>query len=366
MINLIKRTPLAVIALAITSCASNAPREVSNDLSNGQAELVSRDFVNAISKLRGLGPRETTVQFHMPTTEFGKELHDEMREIGYGIQVLPESEIGANHIQYISESYETSEYSSVAYEVSVGDIRLGREYEIRLGRVFPIAALSVNGSQGSNVNTVDNSIFRENGNSELSLLTAPLNTPAVTVPTSLPKPVYKIPETIVKVDTPRTNTLIPPELPEGTTDSPLSDIGKHIPSAIAVPKPTENVISLGESNYSSLFNHYQPVLNETLTFPDDSLVMGRKNKKTIALFRNNFNPKTDVISVIGCSHGKTNISNGNAVLANGRASRVKEELIMLDVDPKYVYDEGCWAPHTHSIMPSRGVLLTLRRNNEQG
>ena len=153
---------LVVVMVLVSSCASPGHRSGKN-ISDDQTELVSRDFVSAMSKLRGFGPRDTTVQFHRPSTDFAKILHDTMREAGYGIQILPDDETGHNHVSYVSEQYGSPDGTTVAYEVTVGRVKLGREYEIRMGRVFPIAALSVNGAYSSDVETVDNSIFSDNG-----------------------------------------------------------------------------------------------------------------------------------------------------------------------------------------------------------
>lgn len=365
---------LATITLA--SCATSTPQKQSN-LSLDQAELVSRDFVSAISKLRGFSPRETTVQFHMPATEFGKALHDEMRLAGYGMQILPKDEAGNNHVSYVSESYETTDGTTVAYEVSIGNVSLGREYEVRLGRVFPIAALAVNGAQPSSVNTVDNSIFSENVVDELALLPNPTPMPtAVVIPAETPTaiasstleqpPARRLPSTIVSVGEPASESIRTPRASLNAEDENHINLGNLHSSLNAPSNPPVNIATLGDSNYSSLFNLYSPVRKESLTFPDDSLVMGRQNKNTIANFSKHFNPETDVISVIGCSNGTTKIKNGNALLANGRANRVKEELITLDISPEYVFEEGCWAPNKHSVMPSRGVLLTLRRKITNG
>jgi len=74
-----------------------------------------------------------------------------------------------------------------------------------------------------------------------------------------------------------------------------------------------------------------------------------------------FDPVTDVISVIGCSHGRTNLKNGNAYLATQRAERVKEELLLVGIDANKVLSEGCWANKHFDKMPARGVVVSHRR-----
>ena len=89
--------------------------------------------------------------------------------------------------------------------------------------------------------------------------------------------------------------------------------------------------------------------------------IGNVNKDLITSYAKAMR-ETDVISVVGCSHGKTDLKNGNQVLALGRAHRVKEALILAGVMHHQILDEGCWASEDFdSVMPARGVLMTLKR-----
>jgi len=127
-----------------------------------------------------------------------------------------------------------------------------------------------------------------------------------------------------------------------------------------IPVHRANMATLGQSNYQSLFADYPATKAEILVFPDDSLVLGKNNKRTIEELAELFNPETDLISVVGCSNGTTKLVNGNALLANGRASRVREELIMASIDPTLILEEACWSGAWTSDVPARGVILTLR------
>ena len=98
-----------------------------------------------------------------------------------------------------------------------------------------------------------------------------------------------------------------------------------------------------------------------MVFPNDSLRMGAANKRRAAELAVAFDPERDVISVLGCSHGRTAIDNGNEVLANGRALRVKEELVLAGIAGERVLEEGCWAGSAHERLPGRGVVVTHKR-----
>lgn len=330
----VKILSVVLASMLLSSCALLGLDGKSNQLLDDQAELVSRDFVTALSKLRGFSPRETTVQLHNPTTLFSKKLHDTMRSAGYGMQIVSKDEKGANHVSYISDQYETVEGTTAAYEVRVGDVKLGREYEIRAGRVFPITALSVNGATSDGNTTVDNSIFGQ-----------PENDRRIVVGPTSP------------IDGGSRNDT------DKNAKSLLGNLAFNQNVPIALKK---NVAVIGQSNYSSLFKLYQPTRSETLVFPNDSLVLGAKNKSTIYSLAQQFDTNTQVISVVGCSIGKTKIDNGNALLANGRANRVKEELILAGVSPDSILDEGCWAGSRVDNIPGRGVILTLRTKISQG
>ena len=91
------------------------------------------------------------------------------------------------------------------------------------------------------------------------------------------------------------------------------------------------------------------------------MIMGKTNKLLLRKLENRFNPSTDIISVIGCSHGKTALKNGNAYLATQRAERVKEELVLVGIESDKVLSEGCWASKHFDKMPSRGVVVSHRR-----
>ena len=144
-----------------------------------------------------------------------------------------------------------------------------------------------------------------------------------------------------------------------------------VPPADAVPARTapdasgtstrRNIHDGLGSNYARWFETYEDVAMTSLVFPDDSLRLGTEQKRAIAEYAERFRSDTDVVSVIGCSHGDSDLPNGNALLATGRANRVREALVYAGVPAERVLDEGCWADSYHDPFPRRGVVLTLKR-----
>jgi len=122
-----------------------------------------------------------------------------------------------------------------------------------------------------------------------------------------------------------------------------------------------NMAVTNQSRYQDILQDYRVVDTSILVFPDDSLLLGKENKKVIRRYATAFNAETDVMSVIGCSHGKSKLRNGNAYLANGRAFRVKEEFLSVGLSPKEVLEEGCWADSPYGNLPARGVLVQHKR-----
>ncbi len=126
-----------------------------------------------------------------------------------------------------------------------------------------------------------------------------------------------------------------------------------------------NMYETLSSNYQDVFAGYRDVDQSILVFPNDSLRLGDVNKGIIERYVAEMDPETDILSVIGCSHGETDISNGNSLLALGRANRVKEALLFSGLEHDQILDEGCWAPQLFDdVMPRRGVVLTLKRQKK--
>ena len=128
-----------------------------------------------------------------------------------------------------------------------------------------------------------------------------------------------------------------------------------------------NVRDLGESNFASVFKQYDDISNLTLIFPNDSLFLGDRNSNILKNLAEEINPVTDIISIIGCSHGRTALENGNQLLAEGRTNRVAESLLFAGVKPDLILTEACWASeYWDEMAPRRGVMVTHKRLSSQG
>lgn len=337
---------LLATTLTLSGCAGFAVNRSSVPLSDQNHTVVAQDFVNALSGLRGHSPTNTMLQVRPSNAGFGKSLLRELRDVGYGLQTIAQDDTGPMLVTYQADTFENSTYQSVAYRVRIGDVELGREYEIRAGRIFPISSLSVKGVEIAS-RALDQSLFERIDDDRL----------AESAVRDLPNDRASI--------VPVTTRAVPVQQPEVSTPSQLSgpaDTTNHPNDRHPRPVTTQNLLILGESNYEDVFSQYPVVTQDVIVFPNDSMNLGRHGKQQVKRLLKDFNSQTDLISVVGCSHGKTRVENGNKALALGRAQRVVDELLAYRVAQDRLFDEGCWAAVVQKTLPSRGVIISLRRH----
>ena len=118
-----------------------------------------------------------------------------------------------------------------------------------------------------------------------------------------------------------------------------------------------------DGTFASLINNRERVAREIIIFPNDSMRLGTEGKRRINKLLSQFSEANDLINVIGCSNGPTNLAIGNEGLALGRASRITQELLTLGVPNRSILDDACWSPNSAlESFPSRGVLVVLMRS----
>jgi len=290
--------------------------------------LVASNLVFVLTQLEELRPINTTIQITEPVTSLGDTVLRALREAGYGIQKV-EGDLGANYVRYKYEESTTERGPVTRYTMSIGEIEASREYTLQGDEILPDSALEISGAKEIYVQLNDG-IFSGTGANYEELVFF-------------------------------NDTVLPEVSEEGTQ---LADQGNSVPIENLIKK---NIYHDRKSNYAVIFEEYDNIASEVLVFGNDSMSLGDKNKQSIVEFAKAMNPETDLISIIGCSHGKTTIKNGNNMLAVGRANRVKEEFIYAGIGYDKVLDEGCWAgQHFDEVMPRRGVVMTLKRKKLSG
>jgi len=349
--NTIRNILLIVVALSVSGCAAFSKRD--DRLTDRNSEIVATDFVTALSSLRGHQPKNTMLQIRPTKTGFGNSLKRELRNAGYGIQSIANNDTGPTLVTYQADSFENTTFESVAYRVRVGSVELGREYEIRAGNVFPVTSLSVKGV-GISTNPLDESIFeRASGRDSFDEQDGwqPIGPGYQSEPES--------PVIVTPIERPVTIVQTIPDRSIETRSETLSN--PTSPEAYQRPRQLENMLMLGESNYADIYKRYNVVKSEVVVFPNDSMRLGDAGKEKVAKFLSGFKSDSDILSVVGCSHGKTNVIDGNRKLALGRAQRIIDELLVHRILASKIFDEGCWAGVSQKELPGRGVILTMRR-----
>ncbi len=322
---------VGLLALTTSACSiisANLPFKDSP--ANEDYALISRSLLDAVSQYPELDSSVATVQVASPENDFERQILEQLEKRGYQSESAS-SNNNANRVKAsVREIGDSVGQAYPLYTMSIGKVSVERQFKVVDGKPMPASELIVRGASSRDIALNDAELFGLPPESALSAVA------------------FKQANSFALHD------LLNPEPP-----SALSGLWNR-----SSPTPVRaNIYDSQESNYSSVFIEYEDVESEILVFPNDSLQLGEVNKVIIERFVDQMDAETDILSVIGCSHGQTNISNGNSVLALGRANRVKEALMFSGVAHDKVLEEGCWAPvEFDEVMPSRGVVLTLKRS----
>jgi len=317
---------------------------------NPDPDLIAQNLVYALAQIPSLHPLKTTVQMKTPGSRFGQRVKQRIVDAGYGVQIV-DSDQGDYYVRYSAEHSFSDVGERIRYRILIGNVSIERDYKMKALDTVPNSYLVVKGSPKREM-VLNDGIFSEAG------------------------PVDELPSEIIFRDL-GSNDFVELTSAEIYTQAQetrsLSDsnVGKNIIPTINTASVRtsnrKNMYETLESNFEDIFVDYDDIEEMVLAFDNDSLRLGNKNKMFIGDFVKRVDPKKDIVSIVGCSHGKTSISNGNSLLALGRANRVKEALLYAGLDHSIIYDEGCWAPHYFDeIMPRRGVVITLKRDKASG
>jgi len=320
---------LALLCVAMLGCSNRIPNEVlaQAELENIEPDyrLIAKNLVNTLGLLDSVNALTTTFQLVKPQTDFGKAVLSTIEDEGYGVQLVS-GDLGSDFLRYKAELSQTENGMLESYSISVGAINVEREYAVINGKTVPTSPITVRSNE-TIYDEVDDEIF--------GVFTESYD-PSVSA--------------IIQLDS---------DVPE------LQQL--DVPAKQTVKGKLPNVRDLEVSNYASLFDDYYDIEQHTLFFQNDSLRLGDENKKRLTELADRINPETDLISVIGCSHGTSSIANGNQILAEGRAQRVAESLMIAGIDPELILDEACWATeYWDENAPRRGVMVTHKRQTDEG
>ena len=300
-------------------------------------------------QLPELEPARTTLYTEIPASRFGELLVGSLQQAGYdlrlgadaatstlGYRVEPAADPRANAGKSIvpdavtgAGADEAGDGALYTFLVNAGPVRLKRSYRVDLAGVRPATSMQLHGADARTLE------------SSPALFGAPPRAEPAALPASVPVPASRLASTA---------TVVRQTSEPARTAASRGDVVRK-----------RNLFETGRSNYADLLARYETLSREVMVFPNDSLHMGAANKRRARELAAAFDSERDVISVLGCSHGRTALANGNETLANGRAYRVKEELMLAGIAASQVLEEGCWAGTAHRKMPGRGVVVTHKR-----
>jgi outer membrane protein OmpA-like peptidoglycan-associated protein len=282
-----------------------------------RSELIASDFADAMVQLPGLAPGQTRLRVTAPNTLFADQMIATLRAAGYELRLVSMPAEGV--LDYKVSVDETAGDDSEAYTflVSAEAVQLKRSYQVDPEGLQPVTPMFVRGVSSDGV-VMDASRFDE-------------------------------------VAVRRVIAAGGIALAEKEASDRVEQAAK------AADDEVPNFSETGQSRYSQQLRDYEVVKSYTMEFGNDSMVLDSNNRRAVQQIAAGYNAASDVISVIACSHGRTALANGNAVLALGRAQRIKEAFVRAGIDSEQVLEEGCWADSHHDNMPRRGAVVTHQR-----
>jgi len=306
---------------------------------------VARDLVSALKQIEGLDPSATGFVMNTPKEPFARALSQALIDSRYEVELVNDPQ-GDNIVNYDIKPASGS-VDAITIIVSVDRTRIKRDYRKVDGRTKPASSLFVLGANPDNI-ILDSAIF-DDSSSKTKITTAAANTNDAYGSVDLP-PLIDVPAAT--------------ETEAVTTRDTAPATSFAIRSRTKPLQQKRNIYDIGESNFVEVLKSYQDVDRRVLVFANDSMRLGDSNKWFVKTMAKKFDKEKDAFSVIGCSFGYSKIKNGNALLALGRAHRVKEELLRNGVPEGSILDEGCWSGGENDRdLPSRGVLLVLKRRS---
>lgn len=352
LVKLFRPCLVVLFGAALSACNALGLQQPWDDDQTPDYALVSQNLVDSIAQFPHLNPLMATVQVSKPESTFARYVQQELSDRGYKLQPALDGVAdgggaadggGENNLvnARTTQVVRAGVGKQNLYVLAVGSVSVERAYDTVAGKTVPVSELVVRGTEEQNVELNDD-IFE--------VPDSPFSTVAYK-----PADVSGIKKNYSKLDT-----------SVATEVEPTVSPAMPAPQAKRIATPSGNAIKHNMyenmlSNYEDVFEDYEEIDRKTLIFPNDSLRIGDSNKDIIEHFASRMDPETDVLSVIGCSHGNTEYENGNSLLALGRANRVKESFMFLGMEHDKVLEEGCWAPVVFDQMPKRGVVVTLKR-----
>ncbi|MEE9333020.1 MAG: hypothetical protein V3U65_02915 [Granulosicoccaceae bacterium] len=288
-------------------------------------QLVSTNLVSALLQLPETNPSTITLQVSTPGTAFGNLIVRALEEAGYSLQHVSADQ-GMNYVRYSKRHSETEAGFVVDYNLSIGMIKLRREYITNESGIFPSSLMSIVGSQSAAEVILDDNIFIEQGGNDLFI-------------------------SGVKNAQSEIKTL-------QVRDYNLTPDNKRTTQEIVLGNARNQQLGKAAANINS--NDYTRMRRTVLIFDNRTTsVMGRGNKRAISLLAREHQPN-DVYSITACTD-----ADGEDESAHARAVRVQEEFMAYKIPAEAIVFAPCIRAsfrHTSDESPVPVTIEQLRFN----
>jgi hypothetical protein len=307
------------------------------------------DHIHVIEQI--FAPLKTTLQITNSDTDSRLTTYAILlAKNGYGIQRVTADQ-GVNYLSYNRATQVGKSPALITFTTQIGTVDISRDYiESSTGTISPASPFRLSGTRTEV--TVDSVEI-----ANLQVSDPAYSTTSYTASLGLDEQVPVI-------------SLVTPELVDriaadtsGSSGLPPAD--PRAPSLQALNSnriEINNLFYTDTSTFSSLLADYTRVDRQVIIFGNDSMILGNPNKELINQFVDSKVRDSDLVTLVGCSNGWTDLEIGNKGLALGRAKRVSEALLARGIARDRILDEGCWAPvSAGDKFPARGVVMDLWR-----
>ncbi len=335
-----KFNPIAVLFMLVAAILLPACATVSPDL-KGSSEGLSRDamledILSVIPQL--LEPRSNSIQFGPSDSQLDSIAARELAIAGYGIQRVSADQ-GDNFFSVIK----TLNEDGVTYvRIRIGELELARLYQDNNSEIAPAGPFVLAGTQGR----IDPKLSNMGAKTADDIIVSNVEYTSTTpINGGIPK-ISLLSENGLQrvVDTTANRTVY--------TSNNTSINTSH------------NLLHDNESDFRLLLDGRKQITSKTILFPVDSMRLDAGGKEGLVQLLTQFNEQSDLINVVGCSDGASELESEIEGLSLGRTNRVTLELIALGVPKQSILDDACWSPaDAGERFPGRGVVVDLMRSN---
>jgi len=351
------RRIFAVVLFCIFGLAGCTTAPKQQYLPSVADRLVAKDFSQILAQVPEYYPPSSTLRMVRPlgfNDTFDTALREGLAATGYTIEFLDFKLVSPHPIlSHQVEKTQSLNGDVWVYTVTIDQVSFRRGYEFDdRGNIRPVTTMQAKGIELSRLRQ-DDSIF----DIPLEIANAERQPSVEFQASASATPGLQVQQVTTN------NNIQAAELVIEEPDELRDPIAEEL---IVIP-PVVDASAEVEQTASKDMTDLQIVDESLLTFDDSSLVLGDVNKRQVRQFIANFNPRSDVFSVFGCSSDLVgpDVVEPRAI-GLGRAERVRSELLYAGVPSNRIYTEGCGTEDSTAeqpLVPPRAVLLTLKRRS---